>query len=572
MKFKESPLVKNHKILTGTKRDMRKKVVKSTTPTSDLKKPTTLKRQLGGNIFTTYNSIAPYEGPTFEQPLATVEIEELPVNRLEANRRQVMAKAEEPKQEPVEEPVNTEPLPTSKEEKTVKETPKAAPTQIKTKDEFVKTMTPAFENALKAKGLDTKYAKYLVAQSALESNWGRSQSGKFNFGGIKGKGTTRRTREVVNGQSVYINDSFRDFKDIDDYANYHVSLLNNKRYNAFTGDFIDRVVKGGYATDPKYRQALSNVYNQIAKAQVGMKIPKLQNAGELRARILRRFRQEKSDAHNEEMIGFDWSRYKSYKPKPEARTPVTPQSEQLENGGVIKAQDGIVAQAINKVKNILPKEEPKEPVDVVDIIKKYAPSFAASLLTGNVQPIISQLFKGNRSENVKQTSSKVDWDALSSKYRRPVDIESMKYIENWAGSNLPEHQRDALLGTILEESGGNPEALSPDSSFYGLLQWENRRYPMSNDNTLSKKDKLNRQLEYIKSTLTNYSDSSSWTDGGRGSGYQSKKDAINRFNNSSLPLDSTVHALNFGYVRPAGKHDSVRNRLDASKLIQANRR
>lgn len=34
-------------------------------------------------------------------------------------------------------------------------------------------MTPAFENALKARGLDTKYAKYLVAQSALESNWGK---------------------------------------------------------------------------------------------------------------------------------------------------------------------------------------------------------------------------------------------------------------------------------------------------------------------------------------------------------------------------------------------------------------
>lgn len=396
MKFKESPLVKNHKILTGTKRDMRKKVVKSTTPTSDLKKPTTLKRQLGGNIFTTYNSIAPYEGPTFEQPLATVEIKELPVNRLEANRRQVMAKAEEPKQEPVEEPVNTEPLPTSKEEKTVKETPKASSTQIKTKDEFVKTMTPAFENALKAKGLDTKYAKYLVAQSALESNWGRSQSGKFNFGGIKGKGTTRRTREVVNGQSVYINDSFRDFKDIDDYANYHVSLLNNKRYNAFTGDFIDRVVEGGYATDPKYRQALSNVYNQIAKAQVGMKIPKLQNAGELKARILRRFRQEKLDAHNEELIGFDWSRYKSYKPKPEARTPVTSQSEQLENGGIIKAQDGLIAKAINKVREILPNEEPKEPVDVVDIIKEYAPSAATSFLTKSVNPFLNKILRGQQ--------------------------------------------------------------------------------------------------------------------------------------------------------------------------------
>lgn len=143
--------------------------------------------------------------------------------------------------------------------------------------------------------------------------------------------------EDISFIGVYVNDSFRDFKDINDYANYHVSLLNNKRYQAFSGgDFIDRVVKGGYATDPNYKRALSNVYNQIAKAQEGMKIPKLKGAGELKARILRRFRQEKSDAHNEELIGFDWSRYKSYKPKPET-TPT--QSEQLENGGVIKYQN-----------------------------------------------------------------------------------------------------------------------------------------------------------------------------------------------------------------------------------------
>lgn len=339
MKFKESPLVKNHKILTGTKRDMRKKVVKSTTPTSDLKKPTTLKRQLGGNIFTTYNSITPYEGPVFEQPVATVEIEELPINRLEANRQNVMAKVEEKKEEPVvEEKVSTEPLPTSKEETPVVENKESTPINIKSKDEFIKTMTPAFENALKAKGLDTKYAKYLVAQSALESNWGKSQSGKFNFGGIKGKGTIRKTREVINGKSIHVNDSFRDFKDINDYANYHVSLLNNKRYQAFSGgDFIDRVVKGGYATDPNYKKALSNVYNQIAKAQVGMKIPKLKGVGELRNRILRQFNREKAANRNEEqLIGFDWSRYKSNKPKPET-TPT--QSEQLENGGIIKYQN-----------------------------------------------------------------------------------------------------------------------------------------------------------------------------------------------------------------------------------------
>ena len=201
--------------------------------------------------------------------------------------------------------------------------------------------------------------------------------------------------EDISFIGVYINDSFRDFKDINDYANYHVSLLNNKRYQAFSGgDFIDRVVKGGYATDPNYKRALSNVYNQIAKAQEGMKIPKLKGAGELRNRILRQFNREKAANRNEEqLIGFDWSRYKSNKPKPET-TPT--QSEQLENGGVIKAQDGIVTQAINKVKSFLPKEEPKEPINVVDVAKEYAPSAVASMLLGNINPIIGQILGLNQ--------------------------------------------------------------------------------------------------------------------------------------------------------------------------------
>lgn len=201
--------------------------------------------------------------------------------------------------------------------------------------------------------------------------------------------------EDISFIGVYVNDSFRDFKDINDYANYHVSLLNNKRYQAFSGgDFIDRVVKGGYATDPNYKRALSNVYNQIAKAQEGMKIPKLKGVGELRNRILRQFNREKAANRNEEqLIGFDWSRYKSNKPKPET-TPT--QSEQLENGGVIKAQDGIVTQTINKVKSFLPKKEPKEPINVVDVAKEYAPSAVASMLLGNVNPIIGQILGLNQ--------------------------------------------------------------------------------------------------------------------------------------------------------------------------------
>lgn len=142
---------------------------------------------------------------------------------------------------------------------------------FKTKQDFVNTMKPIYQKVLSEKGIDTSYADYLVAQSALESGWGKHQAGKFNLGGIKvpskqrgkGLGTVRKTREVINGQNKYIEDEFRNFNDLEDYARFHVNLLNNMNYQAFKGDFINNVVRGGYATDPKYKQVLQNMYNQI---------------------------------------------------------------------------------------------------------------------------------------------------------------------------------------------------------------------------------------------------------------------------------------------------------------------
>lgn len=140
---------------------------------------------------------------------------------------------------------------------------------FKSKNEFKATMLPIYERILSQMGLNTAYAKALVAQDGLESAWGTKPSGKFNFGGIKGKGSVKRTREVINGKDVYINDSFRDFDSLEDYAKYKISLLNNNRYKAFTGDisgFADRVFRGGYATDPKYADTLKRV---IASAKHG---------------------------------------------------------------------------------------------------------------------------------------------------------------------------------------------------------------------------------------------------------------------------------------------------------------
>lgn len=147
---------------------------------------------------------------------------------------------------------------------------------FKSKNEFKATMLPIYERILSQMGLNAAYAKALVAQDGLESAWGTKPSGKFNFGGIKGKGSVKRTREVINGKDVYINDSFRDFDSLEDYAKYKISLLNN-RYKAFTGDisgFADRVFRGGYATDPKYADTLKRViasakHGGIIKAQDG---------------------------------------------------------------------------------------------------------------------------------------------------------------------------------------------------------------------------------------------------------------------------------------------------------------
>ncbi len=220
------------------------------------------------NIFTTYNSVDPPVWITQEEQIPEPIIPENPLYQL-LDKFQF-------KKDDVEQ--NSTP----KEEKNIwnnyevannTEAPQNYGKISNSQKEFVQTMKPIYEKALQEKGLDTSYANYLVAQSALESNWGKSQSGQYNLGGIKlpskqkgkGLGTIRKTREIINGKDVYITDEFRNFKDLEDYARFHIGLLNNMNYRVFNGDFINNVVRGGYATDPKYKDVLNRVYQQILR-------------------------------------------------------------------------------------------------------------------------------------------------------------------------------------------------------------------------------------------------------------------------------------------------------------------
>lgn len=149
--------------------------------------------------------------------------------------------------------------------------------------DFVRDMTAAYTKALTAKGISTDYAKMLVAQDALESNWGKSSLSKdFNFGGIKAvEGTPfveKETKEHDPKKGMYTTKAkFRKFNSLDDYANYKINLLNGKRYQAFAGDpsqFYIRVKAGGYATDPNYVEKLTKIYNDpIFSAKQGGNMP-----------------------------------------------------------------------------------------------------------------------------------------------------------------------------------------------------------------------------------------------------------------------------------------------------------
>lgn len=110
-------------------------------------------------------------------------------------------------------------------------------------------------------------ASVLLAQSALESGWGKHVKNNAYFG-IKGKSPTGNstsfgTTEVIDGKVIHIKDTFRAYADYAESADDYGRFLNeNKRYKpAFIhttepNQFITEIAKAGYATDPDYAPKL----------------------------------------------------------------------------------------------------------------------------------------------------------------------------------------------------------------------------------------------------------------------------------------------------------------------------
>lgn len=114
-----------------------------------------------------------------------------------------------------------------------------------------------------AKDCGATFPEVVAAQWALESGFGKHTSGKNNFFGLKGSGTSQQTKEFINGTWITITASFIDFPDIKTCVSYLVDrwyrdYKTHKGVNrASTSEDCAHLLKfEGYATDPTYPQKL----------------------------------------------------------------------------------------------------------------------------------------------------------------------------------------------------------------------------------------------------------------------------------------------------------------------------
>lgn len=158
----------------------------------------------------------------------------------------------------------------------------------------------------------------------------------------------------------------------------------------------------------------------------------------------------------------------------------------------------------------------------------------------------------------------IDFTGLKTTNNRKYNPEYISYIsDSLQKAGVSDTKRAAILANIIEESGGNPFALDDTGKFYGLLQWANERYAPTEEKDVWKE--IDNQVSHIVSTLGNTTDKMSWTHGGKGSGYNSYKDAMSDFDSNDLA--TAMKGFTLGYVRPTGKMDSYNNRMKVAQQL-----
>lgn len=270
--FKKSPLLKKQEEING-KRDMRKKFIKSSRPTYKKR----IKKAQQGMKFVSYN---PVSNPTIDYTDITNPInpfseynynttydkpEALVVPVRDTDETDVVAN------NPTVEPVINKPVAS----KPVTDKPVTANSTWKSPYTNRKQWSTELINAYKKAGITNDNAiRMLLAQDALESSWGKSAQGKYNFGNLttgsswKGDYVTGNDK---NARGEAIKQKFRSYNSMDEYAADKIQFLK-RLYDFDENDDINKFVakltgsnkgKRRYAEAKEYANSLRGVYNSF---------------------------------------------------------------------------------------------------------------------------------------------------------------------------------------------------------------------------------------------------------------------------------------------------------------------
>lgn len=252
---------------------MRKKFIKSSRPTYKKR----IKKAQQGMRFVSYNPVSnptinykditnpinPFSeynyNTTYDKPEALV----VPVR--DANETDVVAN------NPTVEPVINKPVAS----KPVTNKPVTANSTWKSPYTNRKQWSTELINAYKKAGITNDNAiRMLLAQDALESSWGKSAQGKYNFGNLttgsswKGNYVTGNDK---NAKGEAIKQKFRSYNSMDEYAADKIQFLK-RLYDFDENDDINKFVakltgsnkgKRRYAEAKEYANSLRGVYNSF---------------------------------------------------------------------------------------------------------------------------------------------------------------------------------------------------------------------------------------------------------------------------------------------------------------------
>lgn len=149
----------------------------------------------------------------------------------------------------------------------------------KSPQEFIESLMPIATKVGKAMGVDPKA---LIAQSALETGWGkfisrdgtgRSSNNLFNIKADQrwsGDTVTVSTLEYRDGVAVQERAQFRAYASVEDsFSDYLRFISNSPRYQEALdrgGDaeqYVAALHKAGYATDPEYAKKIGGILSSL---------------------------------------------------------------------------------------------------------------------------------------------------------------------------------------------------------------------------------------------------------------------------------------------------------------------